>query len=141
MDSSALVKFFVHEEGREAVLDALGDAAIASSSRLAYVECRAAISRARREGRMDNRGESQAGRSLDRTWPQLQVIELDDALMSRAGDLSTEQPLRASDAIHLAAAELISEGASADVTFACWDRRLWDAASAAGFSLLPARPR
>lgn len=88
---------------------------------------------------MDRRGESQASRDLDRTWPQLQVIELDDALMRRAGDLSAEQPLRASDAVHLGAAELISEGSRTDVTFACWDRRLWDAARAAGFEMLPSQ--
>ena len=75
--------------------------------------------------------------NLNEHWPQLQVVELDEALTRRSGDLTREHPLRASDAIHLASAEVIADEVPGNVVFACWDRRLWEAAGFAGFVVSP----
>lgn len=103
------------------------------------MECRAALSRAKREGRLQARGESLAARNLDDRWVQLQVVELDEALTKNAGGLTRAHPLRALDAIHLASADVIAEESRDEVTFACWDRRLWEAAEDSGFSVAPSR--
>ncbi len=139
MDSSALIKAFVPEDGRDYLLDLLGTASIVATSRISYVECRAALSRAKREGRLQARGESVATRNLDDRWLQLQVVELDEELTRNAGELTRRHPLRASDAIHLASADVIAEESREEVTFACWDRRLWQAATESGFGVAPAR--
>lgn len=131
------MKVFVIEEGRDEVIAMVDEAVSTASSRLAYVECRAALSRAQREGRLTRPDEGRAARILGETWPQMQVVELDDVLARRAADLTRELPLRASDAIHLASAEVIAADAREDVVFACWDRRLWDAAGTIGFVVLP----
>ncbi|MDQ3784711.1 MAG: type II toxin-antitoxin system VapC family toxin [Actinomycetota bacterium] len=133
VDSSALVKAFVLEEQRDDVLDLLAEATIVATSRITYVECRAALSRARREGRLQPKGESMAVRNLDDQWLQLQVVELDEILTKAAGELTRLHPLRAADAIHLASADVIAEGSRDEVLFACWDRRLWEAAESSGF--------
>lgn len=66
------------------------------------------------------------------------VVELDEVLTRRAADLTRDHPLRASDAIHLASAELVADGAREDLAFACWDRRLSESAAALGFAVAPA---
>ncbi len=119
------------------VLDLLADAAVIATSRITYVECRAALSRARREGRLQARGESMAVRNLDERWLQLQIVELDEMLTREAGELTRAHPLRAADAVHLASADVIVEESREEVVFACWDRRLWEAAETSGFRLAP----
>lgn len=50
MDTSALVKLYVVEEGREVVEQAVEEAGVISTSVVAYAEARAALARKRREG-------------------------------------------------------------------------------------------
>lgn len=119
------------------VLDLLAAESAVATSRIAYVECRAALSRARREGRLQARGESMVVRNFNERWFQLQIVELDEALTRAAGELTRAHPLRAADAIHLASADLIADGSRGETVFACWDRRLWEAAETSGFDLAP----
>lgn len=134
LDASALVKVFVDEQGRDEVLAAVAEAELAATARLGYVECRAAFARARREGRLSETGERVAGRSLDQRWSHLAVVELDEALMRQAADLTRAYALRSADAVHLASAIVISGARRNQTTFACWDRGLSEAAEAAGFA-------
>lgn len=78
-----------------------------------------------------------AVRNLDDRWLQLQVVELDEILTKAAGELTRLHPLRAADAIHLASADVIAEESRDEVLFACWDRRLWEAAESSGFVVSP----
>lgn len=80
-----------------------------------------------------------AVRNLDDRWVQLQVVELDEAVTRNAGELTRSNPLRASDAIHLASADVIAEESRFEVTFASWDRKLWEAAEFSGFEAVPER--
>jgi predicted nucleic acid-binding protein len=109
-----------------------------ATSRIAYVECRTALSRAKREGRLQARGERLATQQLDQSWRGIVVVEVDEVLTRRAADLTRDHPLRAADAIHLASAELVADGVREDLRFACWDRRLGESAAALGFTVAPA---
>lgn len=120
------------------MLELLAAATILATSRITYVECRDALSRARREGRLLKKDESMAVRSLDERWPHLQIVEVDESLTRSAGELTRLYPLRAADAIHLASADVIAQESRHEVLFACWDRRLWDAARSSGFVVAPA---
>lgn len=128
---------FVHEDQSDIVLDLLAVATIVGTSRITYVECRAALSRAMREERLSASDGSAAARNLDDRWGQLQVVELDEILTRTAGELTRSHPLRAADAIHLASADLLVEETRDDVLFASWDRRLWVAALSSGFVVSP----
>lgn len=68
-------------------------------------------------------------------WPAFGVIEVDQGLAEAATDLALAHDLRSLDALHLAAAMLLT---SDDLTLATWDRRLHAAGRAVGLSLLPA---
>lgn len=106
------------------------------------MECQAAFARGRREGRLTRGQASAATKSLDERWADLVVVELDARLTRRAGRMVHDQALRALDAIHLASAIVLADSAPSQTTFACWDARLWDAASRQGFEMTPrARPR
>jgi len=131
------VKVFVDEPGRDEVIAALADATVSAISRIGFVECRAALARARRERRIRPRDEARAVRALDAAWDQLAVVGLDDALAREAARLAGVHPLRAADAIHLASAGVLASGDARAVRFACWDSRLSDAASELGFTVIP----
>lgn len=105
--------------------------------RLAYVEVRAAFARARRERRLTASEARSVARALDQRWTQLGIIELDDTLAREASALADAHPLRASDAVHLAAALSVAAEETHSVTFACWDSRLWDEAQTFGFVMAP----
>lgn len=67
------------------------------------------------------------------------VVELDERIAERSVSIAREHPIRASDAIHLASALSVAP-TTGDVTFACFDRRLWETAGALGIDRLPVSP-
>ncbi|MEJ5868173.1 type II toxin-antitoxin system VapC family toxin [Pseudokineococcus sp. 5B2Z-1] len=134
LDSSALVKLVVDEDGSD-LAAALWDRADAVvSSRLAGVEVRAALATARRGARIDEAGWAAA----DRQWASLSVglrtVELSPAVAARAGDLAVEHGLRGADAVHLGSALAVDAG---DLVVAVWDDRLARGARAAGLRVVP----
>jgi hypothetical protein len=70
---------------------------------------------------------------LDDKWEQLQIIDVDDTLLRRAGTLADLQSLRGYDATHCAGAESIND---ADVVAASGDRQLLVAWRALGVNTL-----
>ncbi len=132
------MKAFLEEAGSDAVIGLLREATTRATSRHSFVECHAAFARGRREGRLSPAQASRAARGFDRRWADLVVVELDAVGAERAAELARSHPLRSADAIHLAAAhELVDD--PAELTFACWDRRLWEAARTEGFLAAPSQ--
>lgn len=126
LDTSALVKLVVQEPGSDAVDGLAATAEYAVSSVIAYAECRSAIARAAKAGRVDA---AAAVRSLDRVWDAVQTLDVDVRLSARAGELASRHLLRGMDSLHLASA---LEVATPDilVAFATFDRGLARAARA-----------
>jgi uncharacterized protein len=75
-------------------------------------------------------------RALDELWSALVVVELNQALGLSASRLCDGHLIRGADAIHLASALVFAEGA-AEIAFACWDRRRWEAAGELGLARVP----
>lgn len=136
LDSSALVKLFIEESGSDVVERLVTARSASASASIAYVECRAAFARARREDLLDGGEEAALALELDDVWARMVVVPVDDHL-HRASDLTASHPLRAADALHLAAALALTTIARSALTFACWDQRLWDAAAVEGFAMVP----
>jgi predicted nucleic acid-binding protein len=131
------VKLFLDEPGSEDARRAVDEAGVLASSILAYVECGAAFARAHRERRATGRQLPRMLEALERAWRDMAVVEFDTRIARGAVELLGRYPLRASDAIHLTSA--LTVATEAGVTFACFDRRLWDAAGALGLDRVPAR--
>ena len=93
---------------------------------IAYAECRSAIARGAKAGRIDA---AAAVRSLDQVWGAVQTLDVDLRLSTRAGELASRHLLRGMDALHLATAIEIA-APELPVAFATFDRALAHAARA-----------
>jgi predicted nucleic acid-binding protein len=102
------------------------------SSRLTYVEARAAVAAARRSRRLSRTGHLRAREQLESLWEQIDVIELDAPLAQSADGLAEAHGLRAGDAVQLASALL-----SRAPVLATWDVALARAATEAGLAVAP----
>lgn len=113
-DTSALVRLVLSEPGFELV----GRCWLASDrpvcARVAYVEAHAAIQSAHRQRRLDGHRVISVTRRLDALWEQADIIEAGEALIRAAAHLVRRHPLKAYDAVHVAAA--LTAGASVFVT-------------------------
>ncbi len=115
----------------------LGEAAVVATSILASVECRVAFNRMMRDGRLAKHEERRANRSFVAHWNDYVRLDLDPALAESAVRLARAYAVRSADAIHLASALRFGGNDTRRVRFASWDGRLWEAARAAGFEMVP----
>ena len=130
-DTSALVPIVV-EEPTSATAARLWDGADrVVSSRLVYVEGRAALAMARRLGRCDERQLRTAVENFERLHAQLDLVEVTENLVGEAGELAEHFGLRGYDAVHLASARLLHDP---ELVLATGDRTLLEAARAAGIA-------
>ena len=109
LDTSALAKWYLNEQGSEAFVSFLQGLDSAVISSLTQTEMRSLLSRRRRMGDLTVELESLLFAAfmgdIDRGW--LQRYPFDDARFAEASNLISrypEQPLRTLDALHLAQA-------------------------------------
>jgi uncharacterized protein len=131
-DTSALIPLLVDEPGsdRAARLWDLSDDVVAM--RLIYAEARAALAQATRTGRLATADLTTAIDGLEGLYASLDLLEVDEHLVRRAGELAQRHALRGYDAIHLAAAERVRDDATVMVA---GDRGLCTAAGALGMAV------
>ncbi|HEU4431293.1 MAG TPA: type II toxin-antitoxin system VapC family toxin [Myxococcota bacterium] len=127
LDTSALVKLYVEEEGgveTRALVDRVDGT---YSVRVSYVEARAAFGRLLRAKAMSAREHGSILRRFELDWAGLGMVEVSDALVRSAGALAEKHALRAFDATQLAAVLELRDG-GVPVELACFDARLLQAA-------------
>ena|SRR3989338_1083558 len=130
LDPSAVVKLYVEEGGATTVRRVVRDATQVGTSRVTYVEARAAFARRFRE-----RGFSPAAyegliRSFNQEWETYVRLDVTEPLIKLAGDLAERHALRAYDAIQLASAlTLQRELHAAQIGFVAADLPLLKAAA------------
>ena len=134
-DTSALVKRYIAESDSKAVLELWKNASLAASSQLLCAEMLATFARKRREQPTLNLGPIQ--RTFREDWSTLYQIAIDDDVNDRVEARLPKHSLRGADAVHLASALLVRDFAQDQVTFACADSALVNAARAEGFSIAP----
>lgn len=101
LDASALVALHIDVAERRHVRDAMATDADWCTSALTLVESLALIDRVTEEPVLRDDLEDQ----VRLTWDRLAIVPTDQACLDRAARLMRDQPLRLSDAIHLAAAD------------------------------------
>ena len=102
-----------------------------------WVECAVAISRLLREGLLNGQGEGEARATLDLPVEDWREVQPTEEVRSLAALLSRRHPLRAADALQLAAAFVWRESTNELRDFVCLDDRLRRAARDEGFDILP----
>jgi uncharacterized protein len=128
-DTSALVPIVIDEDTSTAATRLWDEADRVISSRLVYAEARAALGLACRIGRLDETRLRSAVRGLEDLVSHLDVVEVTDQVVRRAGTLVESLSLRGYDAIHVASAELLDD---ADLVVAAGDEHVARAARTLG---------
>jgi predicted nucleic acid-binding protein len=137
-DASALVPLFLREMGTTTVrplYEEDADLVLWWGTRLEAVS---AIGRVVREGRLDTGTELRARASLRQLLETATEVEPTEHVRERAERLLAGHPLRAADALQLAAALTWARERPSGRDFVSLDTRLRDAARREGFTVLPA---
>jgi predicted nucleic acid-binding protein len=139
-DASALVPLIVDEPRSAGLRRLAGSDRAMALWWAAPVECASAMCRLVREGRLTARDRQSALALLDDLSAAAVQVQPSEEIRVRARRLLAVHPLRASDALQLAAALTWCRDRPARSTFVCLDDRLRAAAGAEGFDLLPQDP-
>ena len=135
LDTSSLVKLYVPETESDAVKQIVEAAEVTATSRLAYVETRAAFARKRRERGVNSRDYRHLLQDFDHDWESYFIVDVSDALVRLAGQLAEKHALRGYDAIHLASAVIVRRQGDRPMSFSCFDTRLSRAARREGLQI------
>lgn len=131
-DTSALIPLLVDEPGSERVSRLWDVADSVVAVRLIYAEARAALAQATRLGRLSAADLATTIDALEGLYANLDLLEVDERLVRRAGELAQQHALRGYDAVHLAAAERIRDDTTVMVA---GDRDLCIAAGTLGMAV------
>ena len=139
LDTSALLKLYIAEEGTERVIEAVEGAADGRIAILVLtpLEARSGIRRREREGDISS---ADADRTLGKIEDDCSTLFLTQPLsspvMEEAARLIDRHPLRAYDALQLGGCLVVRDGMPEPVTFVCADARLCEAAVSEGLTTL-----
>jgi predicted nucleic acid-binding protein len=134
-DTSAVVKLILDEEGSAEAVALWASGARRIGSALALPEATGALAAASRDRRLRPASRRHAVRRLRSLWAATTVVHVDRTLAEQAAVLAERRALSGADAVHLAAALVVS---TPELVFATWDRRLAEAARAEGLVVAPA---
>ncbi len=135
VETSALLRVLL--DGDEALQPVLSGEGLFTSA-LTFVEAARAVSRARREQRLDAREAREAERQLAAFERSCDAIALDDEVLRRAREELPEEPVRSLDAIHLACLRVLDDELGGFEVASC-DDRVRRNATALGFAVVPAK--
>lgn len=130
LDSSALVKRYVEEDGSGAVDRLLAEHPYAATSRLAYPEILSALHRKHRAKEITARVLGTLIAAFESDWGKIFVLEFDENLLPIIKQVLRKHAVRGADAVHLASGIWLRSVLKEDVIFACADAKLLDAARA-----------
>jgi predicted nucleic acid-binding protein len=136
-DSSAIIPLCLKERASEAVKGLMKDDEDIVVWWTTYIECLSALSRRQREGVLTS-GDAAKARAvlsaLAAAWSEVQPTEM---VRVRAERLLSVHPLRAADALQLAAALVWAQEVPRGLDFVCLDQNLRESSLKEGFSIQP----
>lgn len=143
LDTSALVKLFIREEGSDRVRRLTGGrrgAQVLLVSRLGHTEASVSFARMVHLGRLAAADLPRLLGSLDDYWAtSIQEVSLSDSVLNEARQLAQRFPLRTYDAIHLASARearrMLDGSFNGELRFLAFDSALTRAARETGFAV------
>lgn len=135
VETSALLRALL--DGDEVLRPVLSREGLFTSA-LTFVEAARAVSRARRERRLDAGQAREAERQIAAFERSCDAIAMDDEVLRRAREELPEEPVRSLDAIHLASLRVLDDELGGFEVASC-DERVRRNAAALGFALVPAK--
>jgi len=134
-DSSALIKWYVREEGSDEMHRQRDKWDEWFTSRLAYAECLAAFARLRREGTISLGHARRAATDLRSDLEAMEVVDVSQVVLENAPTIVERESLRGADLVHMATALWLMSNAEVRVVFAA-DQKLLNIAAALGFDAI-----
>ncbi len=136
-DTSAMIKRYLAETSSDAVIELWGHASLIAASQLLYAEMNATFARKRREEPKNADTIAKMQEAFRGDFKTMTRIAIDDDVHRRVDEILARHPLRGADAVHLASAMLVHHVLQEQVTFACADIALVNAARAEGLTIAP----
>jgi len=136
-DTSAIVPLLIQEAGTDRAQAQWVAADRVVTVRLAEVEARAALAQAQRTARLTAAQCEASASALLQLLEQAAFVDIDEELVSHAGQLAQTRALRAYDAVHLAAAISVQDD---DLVVVAGDTALLAAAAGEGLSTSSTSP-
>jgi predicted nucleic acid-binding protein len=137
LDTSALIKRYVEEQGSSDVLDWMDDSDLNGTALVTRVEVAAAITRAVRRKYVSQEDARQFLDMFHKEWSSFTRLPVTEPLVARADALVCEYNLRGYDALHLSAALTWQDLLDLPVTVATYDKELAEAARTSDMVVLP----
>ena len=135
-DSSSIVKWFFDEPFEDSARNAKDKASIIVTSPIAFPEVMSAFNRAWKDRRCRKKEMEIIRNEFERIWPDFKWIKVNERLLHQAGRLIFKHNLKGFDAIHLASALELKEGAEdIELFFSCFDKKLNRSARKEGFRI------
>jgi hypothetical protein len=128
VDASALVKRYLHEPGRDLVVESMAADDVWCASALCRTEVLLVLHRIASGPRQA----SALARAFRDDWDAFHVVPVDDRCLARAADVGAEYGLRTVDAVHLAAADRLPR----PVHYLTFDRHQIPGALALGLQVI-----
>ena len=110
-------------------------ASVIAVCRIAWAEAMAALARRAREVPEDSPIIDQIRSCLQAHWKSYAIVEITQSLVKLAGEYADTFALRGYDSVQLASARTLQEATSEPLFFACFDKRLCNAAKALGMEV------
>ena len=136
-DTSALLKLFIDEQGSESMINARSSSKGIAVCRITWAESMAALAPRTRFKGTNQSGLAQARTMFEQAWPGFVIADITQPLVEKAGVFAEAFALRGYDSVQLAAAHQLHEQFALPLTFACFDRRLNQAAKLLQLEVLP----
>ena len=136
-DTSALIKLLIREPRSDQMQAVWSRAEAIAVCRITWAEAMAGLARRQREDPASGNDLEQARQHLIEAWQSLTIVEVSQKLVETAGRFADAFSLRAYDSVQLAAAHELQATTDVPVTFACFDRRLNQAAQLLQLAVLP----
>ena len=137
LDTSAIVKSYLRENGSSQVISLLRSTELSGTSVLSKVETAAALSKAVCMGLVSSTGAKIAWDSFLAQWPSLVRLDISEQICDRAATMAWDHGRRGYDAMHLATALSWQELLGAPMTLASFDHSLRAAAATVGLLVWP----
>lgn len=136
-DTSALIKLLIDEPNSAQIHQATERAELIAACRITWAEAMAAMARRQRDDPTSADEIESARERLSMLWPSFIIVEVSQQLVEAAGRFADGFALRGYDSVQLAAAYELHVNADQKVLFACYDRRLNQAAQLLQLEVLP----
>ena len=136
-DTSALMKLLVDEDQSDQMQQVSTTVEAIGVCRISWAETMAALAHLQREDPVCDEDLEQARQHLIQCWKTFTIVEVSQKLVEAAGRFADGFALRGYDSVQLAAAHELHISSEQPVTFACYDRRLNQAAQLLQLEVLP----